>query len=147
MPPTRPVDSGAGNGFSMRPRRVWLPTRPERCTHDGMVFCLGRRSARARAAEMVVGWALGAGWAVRMSSFVSRLMMRRRICRSTNGRGGIRFPTGDSRPRLAAATRFSHFALFQAWLYWEHREFNFVAGLYGSKEAPLFRVQFADLAD
>src|SRR5439155_5521854 len=33
----------------------------KRCSHDGMVFCLGRRSARAHAAEMVIGWALGTG--------------------------------------------------------------------------------------
>ena len=78
------------------------------------------------------------------------LMMRRRICRSTNWQGGIRFPTGDSRPRRwpARSTSFrTAFADFEHRLSAEHCEFNFVAGLNGRKEAPLSRVQFAVLAD
>src|SRR5438445_3653561 len=51
----------ADNVFSTRPRRIWFLTRRQEVLHDGMVFCLGRRSARAHAAEMVIGWALGAG--------------------------------------------------------------------------------------
>ena len=65
-------------------------------------------------------------------------------------RGGIRFPTGDNRPcrwparsagfRAAAAG-------FPAGLSAEHCQFNFVAGLNGRKQAPLFRAQFAAPAD
>ncbi len=42
-------------------RWVAIPNPRWRCSDDGMVFCLGRRSARAHAAEMVVGRAMGTG--------------------------------------------------------------------------------------
>src|SRR5204863_8206345 len=55
-------------------RSIWFLTRRQEVLHDGMVFCLVRRSARAHAAEMVIGW--------RSEEHTSELQSRRElVCR------------------------------------------------------------------